>query len=172
MTDRQRPSDANPHLCGLPTVGNGCAECGWRRTGEAPRCPNVYAPGRRCIEIEGHDGACVSGTEQFYAACVRRRRERASRVSETTGKCATCHATGRNLTDGKQCPAEGCPAAPNACAGCGKPLRAGFTGHVGCTGQRVADTTARDVIGMSEAQWAKHPENEAALRPSASGRKT
>jgi hypothetical protein len=44
------------------------------------------------------------------------RRERASRVSETTGKCATCHATGRNLTDGKQCPAEGCPAAPNACA--------------------------------------------------------
>jgi hypothetical protein len=46
---------------------------------------------------------------------MRQRRERASRVSETTGKCATCHATGRNLTDGKQCPAEGCPAAPNAC---------------------------------------------------------
>ncbi len=36
------------------------------------------------------------------------------RVSEVTGKCATCHDTGKNLNDGKPCPAEGCQAAPSS----------------------------------------------------------
>jgi hypothetical protein len=90
------------------------------------------------------------------------RRERASRVSETTGKCATCHATGRNLTDGKQCPAEGCPAAPNAsadpfwiCRKCGVSER-GITFNVGgyCHDAeqcklRAADRPCKAPLGMA-----------------------
>jgi hypothetical protein len=102
----------------------------------APRCFHVDQ-GRRCTRyLEGSEGERASivkwlrslanapGLPHSFADEIEatiQRRERASRVSETTGKCATCHATGRNLTDGKQCPAEGCPAAPNACQSCGRP---------------------------------------------------
>ena len=42
------------------------------------RCPQVYGGYRRCIEPEGHDGACVSGSDEMWSATVERARLRSA----------------------------------------------------------------------------------------------